>query len=183
VANRVRVLVLQHPDEATEAKGSVRLMALALTRCRVVMGERFEDHRLRELLGGGGVCSTLLYPGPGGAPVGDGPGETQGDSFRQLVVLDGTWRKSVRMLANHPLLQSLPRLELTPTEPRGYASLRQSRSALQLSTLEATCAALGLLEGNGGMAAYRPLLDAFGRFVDASLARRPPMKNAVDPGG
>jgi DTW domain-containing protein YfiP len=42
VRNEVEVLVLQHPLEAREAKGSARLLALSLVRCRVVVGEVFE---------------------------------------------------------------------------------------------------------------------------------------------
>ena len=91
-----------------------------------------------------------------------------------LVVLDGTWRKSLRMLHANPLLQSLPRWAIAVDGPARYAALRQARLPTQLSTLEAACAALADVED--APARYAPLLDAFDRFVAdrASRASRPP---------
>ena len=60
VANQVDVLVLQHPDEQHQAKGSARLMGLSLARCRVIVGETFEPATLRELLDGDVSGATLL---------------------------------------------------------------------------------------------------------------------------
>src|SRR6185503_20191885 len=58
--NDVDVLVLQHPDEAREAKGSARLLRLSLARCRVVVGEVFEAAALLQLLDGDVSGSALL---------------------------------------------------------------------------------------------------------------------------
>jgi DTW domain-containing protein YfiP len=167
VRNDVEVLVLQHPDEAREAKGSVRLMCLSLARCRVVVGEVFEPAALLELLGGDVSSNALLYPSdavssealtPDGAP-------------RRLVVLDGTWRKSLRMLHANPLLQTLPRWPLRNVPATRYRALRKARLPTQLSTLEATCAALAEVEA--ASARYQPLLAAFERFVAAGASRAP----------
>ena len=165
VDNEVEVLVLQHPREAAEAKGSARLLGLALARCRVVVGEVFEPAALLELLGGDVSGNALLYPGDSQ--------ETAELSFfprlRRLVVLDGTWRKSLRMLHANPLLQSLPRWSVAPDAPARYAELRKARLPGQLSTLEATCAALAQLEQ--APARYQPLLAAFENFVAQGAAR------------
>ena len=168
VDNAVDVLVLQHPDEAAQAKGSARLLGLSLARCRVVVGEAFEPATLRELLDGDVSGAALLYP----ADTARGIGMTQTTAPRRLVVLDGTWRKSLRMLHANPLLQSLPRWELAPTAPARYAALRKARRPGQLSTLEATCAALAHIEH--APARYAPLLDAFDRFVAQGVARASP---------
>ena len=171
VANRVRVLVLQHPAEADEAKGSVRLMSRSLAACEVLVGERFEPAELARRLVTG---SALLYPdvtGPG--PEGAAPQALAAD-VTQLVVLDGTWRKSLRMLHANPLLQSLPRWAIAPSAPTRYAALRKARRPAQLSTLEAACGALADIEA--APARYEPLLAAFERFVAdrASRARAAP---------
>jgi DTW domain-containing protein len=79
-----------------------------------------------------------------------------------LVVLDGTWRKSRKMLHRNPLLQGLPRLSLTDAPPSGYA-IRKAHNPGQLSTLEATCAALVRLEKDAER--FEPLLAAFNGFV------------------
>ncbi len=164
--NRVHVLVLQHPREASEAKGSARLLRLGLARCRVVVGDVFDPAELEGWLHGDGRRSVLLYPADDEA--GDGVARIAAPAT-QLVVLDGTWRKSRKMLALHPLLQALPRLALQPASASRYAALRKARLGSQLSTLEATCAALSQLEGDA--ARYAPMLEAFGRFVGDRAAR------------
>jgi len=169
VDNDVDVLVLQHPDEAREAKGSARLLRLSLARCRVVVGAAFEPEVLVGLLGGDVSGSVLLYPpDTGGRP--EAPGAMALPARpRRLVVLDGTWRKSAAMLRANALLQSLPRWTIAPAAPARYRALRKAPQATQLSTLEAACAALAEIEG--APARYAPLLDAFERFVADGVAR------------
>jgi len=168
VRNDVDVLVLQHPDEAREAKGSARLMRLSLAHCRVVVGEVFEPAELLNLLGGDVSGNALLYPTDA---VGGGARTVPSARPRRLVVLDGTWRKTLRMLHANPLLQTLPRWPVMPVGLARYAALRKARLPSQLSTLEATCAALGDVED--APARYVPLLAAFGRFVDDRALRAP----------
>ena len=166
VRNDVDVLVLQHPDEAGEAKGSARLLRLSLARCRVLVGEVFEPARLLELLDGDVSGNALLYPSETGAdPLDRSPAALP----RRLVVLDGTWRKSLRMLHENPLLQTLPRWSVAPVEAARYRALRKARLPAQLSTLEAACAALREIEA--APARYAPLLSAFDRFVADRVAR------------
>ncbi|HEY9028309.1 MAG TPA: tRNA-uridine aminocarboxypropyltransferase [Burkholderiaceae bacterium] len=169
VANEVDVLVLQHPDEAREAKGSARLLRLSLARCRVVVGEVFEPAALLALLDGDVSGSALLYPGD--TPAGPDLPSSSALPARpaRLVVLDGTWRKAAGLLRANALLQSLPRWPLEPTAPARYRALRKAPKATQLSTLEAACEALAAIEG--APARYVPLLGAFERFVEAGAAR------------
>jgi DTW domain-containing protein YfiP len=88
-------------------------------------------------------------------------------------VLDGTWRKSLKLLHSHPALGALPRLALAAPPPTHYRAIRKARRPDQVSTLEATCQALAQLEGD--TARYAPLHEAFGRFVQRQQAmRRPP---------
>jgi DTW domain-containing protein len=166
VRNDVDVLVLQHPGEASEAKGSARLLRLSLARCRVLVGEVFEPARLLELLDGDVSGNALLYPSDTGADLLD---RSPAALPRRLVVLDGTWRKSLRMLHANPLLQTLPRWSVAPVEAARYRALRKARLPAQLSTLEAACAALGAIEA--APARYAPLLSAFDRFVADRVAR------------
>ena len=173
VDNAVDVLVLQHPLEVREAKGSARLLWLGLARCRVIVGETFEPSVLESLLHADGRRSVLLYPDVATrADVTNvEPAMTMETPPTQLVVLDGTWRKSVKMLMSNAPLQALPRLALSPDAAGRYGALRKARLASQLSTLEATCAALAALECDE--ARYAPMLRAFERFVDDRAARRP----------
>jgi DTW domain-containing protein YfiP len=161
----VEVLVLQHPLEVHQAKGSARLLHLSLPHSRTVVGEAFAAPAWPA----DGKHTLLLYPDtPQDRALGlptppvlpaawlQSPGQLR------LVVLDGTWRKSRKMLYQSPPLQQLPRLALRGMPPSHYR-IRKAHLPDQLSTLEATCAALAQLEGDGER--FGPLLAAFDGFV------------------
>ena len=173
-AHRTDVLVLQHPHEAREAKNGVTLLHLSLARCTVVVGERFEPDALHALLHPPGMAVRLLYPDVPAAPE---PSATTAPELDpntplRLVVIDATWRKSLRMLLEHPALAALPRLTLSNPAPTRYRAIRAARNPDQLSTLEATVHALAMIEE---VAAFdgQPLLDAFDQFVQREAVRRP----------
>jgi DTW domain-containing protein YfiP len=191
VAHQVEVLILQHPLEVDQAKGSARLLHLSLPHSRLVTGETFSEAQLRALLeepfdtqaAAGGADSVghkqalLLYPHSPqdqalGLPVPPAlaPALLREPARLRLVVLDGTWRKSRKMLYSNPLLQQLPRLSLQGMGASHYL-IRKAHKPDQLSTLEATCAALMQLEGK--TAPFEPLLAAFDGFVAQQLGYRP----------
>jgi DTW domain-containing protein len=181
---------LQHPMEVHHAKGSARLLHLSLLRSRMETGEVFEKTALQSWLTASWPPHTsqsgdeerpqkqaiLLYPEnassdvPGLAkPPALDPATLRDPSQLRLVVLDGTWRKSRKMLYLNPLLQQLPRLPLQHL-PTSQYRIRKAHRPDQLSTLEATCAALAQLDGNAD--AFNPLLAAFDGFVAQQLSYR-----------
>ena len=174
-AHRTEVLVLQHPQEQRHAKNSVALLRLSLANCEVVVGERFSPGELQTLLHRPGRHTRLLYPDVPAAPLHQAPVALSGLPTR-LVVIDATWRKSLRLLLEHPDLAALPRMPLHTPAPTRYREIRAARRADQVSTLEATVQALALLEGPAFDGA--PLLDAFGRFV-ADVAARQPLSRSM----
>ena len=174
-AHRTEVLVLQHPQEQRHAKNSVALLRLSLSRCEVVVGERFAPGALQALLQRPGWDTRLLYPDVSAAPAPSGTGTGKGTTAAApllLVVLDATWRKSLRMLLEHPALAALPRLSLDTPGPTRYRAIRAARRADQVSTLEATVQPLAMLEGPSFDPA--PLLEAFGHFVAGVAAQQRP---------
>ncbi len=168
-AHRTDVLVLQHPQEQRQAKNSVAMLRLSLARCEVVVGERFAPAALEALLHRPGRDTRLLYPDVPAAPAPPAKETTAGAPLR-LVVIDATWRKSLRMILEHPALAALPRLVLDAPAPTRYRAIRAARRADQASTLEATVQALAMLEGPSFDGS--PLLDAFGHFVAGVAARQ-----------
>ena len=162
--------MLQHPQEQRQAKNSVALMRLSLSNCDVVVGERFTPGFLQEVLHRPGRETRLLYPDVPAAPAPPDAGCT-GLPLR-LVVIDATWRKSLRMLLEHPALAALPRLSLEAPAPTRYRAIRAARRPDQVSTLEATVQALAMLEGPA--LDGEPLLEAFGQFVAGVAARQRP---------
>ncbi len=151
VASDVQVLILQHPMEEREAKGTARLLHLCLgASSRLVVGESFDPAALHALLhapwqaGDTPRQAILLYPATEGQPVPalDSPLAPQ---QHRLIVIDGTWRKTSKMLHANPGLQTLPRLPLNITTAGRYR-IRKARRADQLSTLEASALALGQMQ-------------------------------------
>jgi DTW domain-containing protein len=171
------VLILQHPMEVSNVKGSARLLHLSLAQSQIVEGEVFAATALQALLTAQQKQPILLYPesaqddalGVATPPV-LRPDALRDPAQLRLVVLDGTWRKSRKMLYLNPLLQQLPRLALRDM-PASHYVVRKAHLPDQLSTLEATCAALAQLERNAPR--YAPLLSAFDGFVAQQMAYRP----------
>ncbi len=176
-AHASQVLILQHPSEVAQAKGSARLLHLSLQHSLMVTGETFDTQSLEALLTAPHQRAVLLYPDHPQDTAIDimpppvlAPAALQNPAHVRLVVLDGTWRKSRKMLYLNPLLQQLPRLSLHNVPPSRY-SIRVAHKPHQLSTLEATCAALAQIEGSA--APFAPLLAAFDGFVAQQSAYSP----------
>ena len=181
--NAIKVLLLQHPLEVHAAKGTARLLQLSLRGSRMVSGERIDPLHLMSLLTEPFDAadadqrvrrSILQYPetpqdhalGLAAPPPLTPELLAEPDRLR-LVVLDGTWRKSRKMLYLNPLLQQLPRLSLQGLPASNYL-IRKAHQPDQWSTLEATCAALARLEGDAEK--FQPLLRAFDGFIAQQLA-------------
>lgn len=176
--HQVEVVILQHPLEVNNAKGSARLLHLSLPHSALLTGEVFATDTLQALISAPlqpqataspPKYTILLYPdspqdqalGLPAPPV-LAPEQVSDPSCLRLIVLDGTWRKSRKMLYLNPLLHHLPRLALRDMPASSYR-IRKAHKPDQLSTLEATCAALAQLEG--GAEPFAPLLAAFDGFV------------------
>lgn len=167
-----KVLILQHPLEVHEAKNSARLLQLSLPGSRVAVGETFGPAALDALLAEPRY-NLLLYPPTQheghAVPAPLDTSQLKDPSQVRLIVLDATWRKSRKMLHLSTALQTLPRLSLNDMPASAY-TIRKAHKPGQLSTLEATCAALAQLEGDPEK--FAPLLQAFSGFVAQQMARR-----------
>jgi DTW domain-containing protein len=163
VLSDVEVFILQHPLEVQETKGTARLLHLSLPNSSMLIGEKFEEKLLLS-----SKKSILLYPttaedhslGIASPPELNTAWLEELKNIR-LIIIDGTWRKSRKILCKNPYLQTLPRLVLQDL-PVGQYTIRKARKPHQLSTLEATCAALAQLEGD--KAKFEPLNQSFTDF-------------------
>ncbi|WP_425618277.1 tRNA-uridine aminocarboxypropyltransferase [Anatilimnocola sp. NA78] len=160
IANRTEVLILQHRQERFHAFNTARIVRQALQNS-VLLIDRTKRLAERMVLRPG---AGLLYPGPGAQML---TAEAI-DRPQQLVVLDGTWHHTKTLLRDLPALQALPRYQLQPAEPSRFR-IRLEPQATCLSTVEATVAALRLLEPE--TTGFDQLLAAFDRMVERQLAR------------
>lgn len=191
VAHQVEVLILMHPMEVHEAKGTGHLLHLCLPHSRVMVGEEFDAAELEQALYGGWASwasradsaprhSLLLYPDTAQQDAALGLAAAsplplpwpQPPERLRLVVIDGTWRKSRKMLYLNPALQALPRLPLQNVEDSGYA-IRKAHLPGQLSSFEAAAQALAQLHNwSADGVANATLHEVFKQFVAQQLQLR-----------
>ena len=139
VANRTRVLIVQHPRERKHPFGTARIARLGLSNVEVVLAEA-SDGEFRapaQAL----QRAALLYPGDDAATLGEDP-----VSLDTLVVVDGTWPQSRKLVRVSPWLAALPRVALQPPRPANYRIRRAKLPAFEVSTIEAIAYALAHLE-------------------------------------
>ena len=160
VTNDWPVLILQHPNEAKHALGTARIAALSLTNCQLFTATTPENSRA--LLAQLAAKETLLvYPSADARGLGEllakkpiaqsnhSPSTVTHAPCYQLLFLDGTWRKTRRMLFESPLLRQLPKLTFTPDQAQlSRYRIRKAPSVNCLSTLESIALVLATLEKN-----------------------------------
>ncbi len=165
------VLIVRHHWEAFKSTGTARLASLALSNLRIVdmVAENPGPVRalLREL-----EDAWLLYPG--GATVSAGRPRPQPSA---LVVLDGTWRQTRKMLRRLPELSRLPRYSLAPA-PDARDRLREPPREGARSTLESIADALGELDSS---ACGRRLLELHQLFVERTRRSRGQLMAKLEP--
>ncbi len=175
VEHRTPIVAVQHVRERSHPFGTLRLAALGLERLRVVVGR--PEAAPPSLPDG----AALLYPSRDAVDL-----ETLPPARRPsaLVLLDGTWSQSRKLLRVNPWLQTLPRVRLHPKAPSRYRIRREPRVEC-LSTIESLVAALEVLEPETtGLAG---LLDAFDGMVDGVVehlrthGKRPRFRAGVRP--
>ena len=176
ITGLVEVVILQHPLELKQVKGSAGLLHLSLSNSHLHVGELFDEDALNKILNAEGKIPVLLYPAFNESErnILNAPPVLAGEILAapencRLIVLDGTWRKSRKMLYLNQSLQTLPRLSLSDM-PASHYQIRKAHRVDQLSTLEASCYALMQLENN--VEKYAPLLDAFDGFISQQIALR-----------
>ncbi len=159
IENRTEVLLVQHRRERFHRFNTARIVRQGLVRSQLLIDHIANLPSQLHLQPNAG----LLYPTAPARLLSELAEEEQPE---QLVILDGTWHQTKTLLRELPALQQLPRYRLAPAEPSRYR-IRREPSAASLSTVEATVAALRILEPE--TAGLDQLLDAFATMVEDQL--------------
>ncbi|MDO6428301.1 tRNA-uridine aminocarboxypropyltransferase [Thalassotalea sp. 1_MG-2023] len=172
IINHIEIVILQHPSEVKQSKGSVTLLKGSLQKCHVLQGESFKGNAdYQKLFLQKNHNTVLLYPSDKSELISQLSNKNhQQGAIKRIILLDGTWKKAYRMYMSNPELHSLPHIRL----PDNISSLYDARSTKKkggLSTLEAACHTLSQLEDND--IKYQELLNSFKAFNQQLLAFRP----------
>lgn len=156
------VVIVRHHWEAFKSTGTARVAGLALSNLQILDFVPEHPQPTRDVVAAL-TDACLLYPG--GAPA-----ESLPRPPGTLLVLDGTWRQTAKMLRRLPEVARLPRVSLTMS-PEGERRdrLRESPRAGARSTLESIADALGAL---GSVDTGARLLDLHRRFVERTRRAR-----------
>jgi len=161
IENNWPIHILQHPNESKHPIGTAKIAELSLNNCRTYISKNFSNNfeisRLVE-----NTNPLLIYPGEGSIPI----EEIDTLIIRPIIFLDGSWRKTRRMIYETPELQTLTKVSFTPTDPSCYR-IRKEPNETAISTLEAIIAVLSKLENEHNK--YQPLLKSMEWMINKQI--------------
>jgi tRNA-uridine aminocarboxypropyltransferase len=187
LANRVELLILQHPQEQDRALGTARLTVLHLRRATLKIGLSWPT--LAKALGRPvdpkrwavvylGSVSPAALPRDRELVAVNAKGAPCNDQQRVLaaiegvVLLDGSWSQAKTLWWRNPWVLKCRRLVLNPRHPSRYGKLRHEPRREALSTLEAAALALSRLGGQPEI--ETSLLACFSALLQRYRAATPP---------
>jgi DTW domain-containing protein YfiP len=161
IANRIGLLILQHPQEQDRALGTARLTALHFRDATLRIGlswpsltkalGRPVDPQRWAVLYLGSAHAAKLAPGRDvvvldrkGAALADQEAALAG--IEGVVVLDGTWSQAKTLWWRNAWMLKCRRVVLGPSRPSRYGKLRREPRRDGLATIEAAALLLSRLE-------------------------------------
>lgn len=177
IANKIRVLILQHPQEQDIDLGTARLATLFLRKSSLKIGLSWPnlakalgypaDPKKWAVLYLGSANAAAHAPGKAivfvdkkGFPLKD---QEAFDDLEGLAVLDGTWSQAKAIWWRNPWLLKCRRIILGPSRPSRYGLLRKEPRRDGLSTIEAIALTLSYLENNSEI--EKVLVQGFERLL------------------
>lgn len=153
-----------HIKEYSRLTNSGRLLGLTLSEYTMAvkggMGETFDPEKLIK----NDYNNLILHPAASRILKNE---DSSNERAVNLIIPDGTWRQSNRLLRSEPLLQNIPRVRLPVADESNY-QLRKEKLPEHLSTFEAASRALGIMEG---IEVQKELDSFFKLFVSKLLSR------------
>lgn len=170
VDTRVHFVILQHPRERKRTTGTAQIAKLSLKRCELLTGIDFDRHsRVNELLADPGRNCYVLYPGPSAQCLAvQDFAERFLERMPTVFVIDGTWSTAKSLLNQNCRIASLPRVSFPQNGASRYGFRAQPRLEC-LSTVEAICRIIELLEPERNSARILQILWIFDRMVERQL--------------
>lgn len=154
-----QLTILQDPKEAKHALSSAPILAKSIIDSQYIIGEVFDPV---ELFGPDWKTQSLLvFPNDNSLS----PQAATQKKFRNLILLDGTWRKVARMMHANPWLSELACFAIDSNHKSQYL-IRKSPREDGLSTIEAAVFALNSLHSG---TSFDPILGAFHKMIEFQI--------------
>jgi DTW domain-containing protein len=161
IANKVSLLILQHPQEQDRELGTARLTALHFKDALIKIGlswpsltkilGRPTDPKRWAILYLGSVKAEAVLPGRDIVVVNKNGNavDHQDSALREIegiVLLDGSWSQAKALWWRNGWMLKCKRVVLAPKRPSRYGRLRREPRSDGLSTIEAAAMLLARLE-------------------------------------
>ena len=187
IANRIPLVILQHPQEQDRELGTARLTILHFKDALLKIGLSWPS--LNKILGRevdpsrwailylGSVKAAQIAPDRDIVVVNrQGQPEAYQDSelkdIEGIILLDGTWSQAKALWWRNAWMLKCKRIVLGPARPSRYGKLRKEPRSDGLSTIEAAALLLGRLEKNPEI--ETALHGSFDKLLARYGATRPP---------
>lgn len=136
---------MQHPDESTHAKNTARLLTLSIQNSDIYVGEDPADfaevaHKVED----DPKQFWVIFPNSQSQPIETWSIPLNFTLPKNLILLDGTWRKAKKMWILNPWLHDLPSWHFQQP-PKNQYRMRKTSMEYSLSTLEAAAYSLNCL--------------------------------------
>jgi DTW domain-containing protein YfiP len=160
IENQSRIIVIQDKNEMSNAKNTARLLALLLTNFSIVKSDDFASMKqLEHACVEYPASFALFFPSNNSDPFESHlPSLRKNNNdnlgpIRNLLFIDGTWRKAKRLYLSNEWLQNLPNFHFN--EPlQGLYRIRKTSIDNGLSTLEAVAHVVSKIDGIPSKAFY-----------------------------
>lgn len=174
IDNKINIIVLQHPDEIKNVKGSSIIAKLYLQNYRSWQGEDFShNNELIELIEKHKESTLIVFPGDDGLQLVDWVKGINNQSqllemnYYNLIFIDASWRKARKIWLSFPLFKEIKCVHLGSSGMSNYR-IRKIPMPGYLSTIEAIVTCLSVAENNSEK--YLPLLRVFDNMIDAQIS-------------
>jgi DTW domain-containing protein YfiP len=163
IDTKTRLVLLQHPREREVAIGTAHMASLCLRNSELHVGIDWSmSAPLAKALSDRERPPILLYPGKNATDIGKDPPKGP----VTLVVVDGTWAQTKKVVRVNPVLRALPQYAFVPSMPSEYR-IRKEPDLESVSTIEALMHTLAALEG--GEHDFTALLKPFRAMIDHQI--------------
>jgi len=171
IDTKIELIILQHPTEVNRAKGTAKILHLALTNSFCFVGENFSQHTLlNQLLTEKNTTNFVLFPTENAEIVSSSLiHRVDSKNKVRIILLDGTWKKAFKIYQFSQNLHVLPCLCL-PQEIHGHYKIRKAPKANSLSTVEAGYHLLKIMEPNTNV---ETLIITFNAMIDFYIQQLP----------
>lgn len=173
INNDINVYILQHSDEVNNAKGTAIIAGLYVKNCTIWRADSLEHKRaLAKLIARDGNNTYVVYPDKNSISL-----ECWAKALKfqrnkiaagkyNLLFIDASWRKAVKIWNSFLVFKSIPCIKLTQAKVSNYR-IRKIPETGYLSTIETIVACLAAGERSADK--YQPLLNVFDEMIDTQI--------------